>query len=165
MTEVDGGADLAALVAERATRQGARVAVIESLTGGLLASELARAEGAGSWFRGGIVAYASEVKHDLLDVPAVSVVSREAAVAMARRGAELLGAEVAVAVTGVGGPDAQDGVPAGTVWVAVADAGGVEAQLHHFDGGPEEVCAATSRSALALLAERLAEAPSAQLPR
>jgi nicotinamide-nucleotide amidase len=94
------------------------LAAAESLTGGLLASAFARASGAGEWFRGGIVAYSSEVKYDLLDVPGCPVVGEAAAAAMARGAGRMLEADVAVAVTGVGGPDSQDGEPPGTVWVA-----------------------------------------------
>jgi nicotinamide mononucleotide (NMN) deamidase PncC len=84
---------------------GRTLAVAESLTGGLLSSAFARASGSGEWFRGGIVAYSSAVKYDLLDVPGGPVVSETAAVAMARGAGRLLEADVAVAVTGVGGPD------------------------------------------------------------
>ena len=87
---------------------GRTLAVAVSLTGGLLASAFARASGSSGWFRGGIVAYSSAVKHDLLGVPGGPVVSEAAAAAMARAAGRLLEADVAVAVTGVGGPDPQD---------------------------------------------------------
>jgi len=96
-------------------RSGRTLAVAESLTGGLLASVFARASGSSEWFRGGVVAYSSAVKHDLLDVPEGPVVSAAAARAMASGAGRLLGADVAVAVTGVGGPGQQDGEPPGTV--------------------------------------------------
>ena len=93
-----------------ALRHGGRtLAVAESLTGGLLASTFARAPGASEWFRGGIVAYCSQVKYDVLDVPNGPVVSEAAATAMARGAARLLKGNIALAVTGVGGPDRQDG--------------------------------------------------------
>ena len=93
------------LVGAALKRGGRTLAVAESLTGGLLASAFARASGSSEWFRGGIVAYSSAVKYDLLDVPGGPVVSEAAAVAMARAAGRLLNADVAVAVTGVGGPD------------------------------------------------------------
>jgi nicotinamide mononucleotide (NMN) deamidase PncC len=71
------------LVGAALNRGGRTLAVAESLTGGLLASAFARASGSSEWFRGGIVAYSSTVKYDLLDVPDGPVVS-EAAAAMAR---------------------------------------------------------------------------------
>lgn len=135
-------------VADVACRRGVSVAVAESLTGGLLASALARAEGASEWFHGGVVAYASAVKHELLRVRPGPVVAEAAVVEMARHVAELLGADVGVAVSGVGGPDPQDGEPPGTVWIAVATETATTARLHHFDGDPASVCGATVAAAL-----------------
>lgn len=143
--------DLAGDSAERAQASEVTVAVAESLTGGQLASYLARAEGASSWFRGGVVSYMSEVKFEVLGVPEGPVVSRPAAEQMARGVRQLLGADVAVAVTGAGGPDPQDGQPPGTVWIGVAAEEGVTAEEQRFEGDPEEICAATCRAALARL--------------
>jgi nicotinamide-nucleotide amidase len=70
---------------------------------------------------GGVVAYASSVKKDLLGVTAEKVVSRQAAEEVATGARFRLGADVAVAVTGVAGPDRQDGEPPGTVWIGVDD--------------------------------------------
>ena len=83
----------------------------ESLTGGLLASRFARAPAASEWFQGGVVAYASSVKFDLLGVPGGSVVSERAATAMVAAAARMFEAAVGLAVTGVGGPERQDGEP------------------------------------------------------
>ena len=132
-----------------------RVAVAESLTGGLLSNALARVEGSGEWFRGGVVAYASEVKHDVLDVPPGPVVSAPAVTAMAVGVAKLLGADVGLAVTGVGGPDPQDGRPVGTVWIGVFVDGRVVAIEQHFDGDPASICEQTCVAACRALAERL----------
>lgn len=146
LSDDDDADRLAARVAE--VLDGRTVAVAESLTGGLLANALARAEGSSDWFRGGVVAYASEVKHDLLDVRPGPVVAEAAAVAMAERTATLLGADVAVAVTGAGGPDPQDGQPPGTVWMAVTAGDGTRSVLHRFDGDPPEICRQTVVAAL-----------------
>jgi nicotinamide-nucleotide amidase len=70
-------------IGEALQQRGETLALAESLTGGLLAATFARASGAGEWFRGGVVAYASLVKHSLLGVPAGPVVSAQAAAAMA----------------------------------------------------------------------------------
>src|SRR3954453_23793618 len=85
------------------TRRARTLAVAESLTGGLLVQALAKTEGSGEWLRGAVVAYASEVKHGLLGVTATKVVTAEAAREMATGVRIALGADVAVAVTGVGG--------------------------------------------------------------
>ena len=71
-------------------------------------------------FRGSIVSYASEVKFELLGVPEGPVVSEEAAAAMADGARRVLGADVAVSLTGVAGPTEQDGQPVGTLFVGVA---------------------------------------------
>jgi nicotinamide-nucleotide amidase len=137
---------------------GHTLAVAESLTGGLLASAFARASGASQWFRGGIVAYSSAVKHDLLDVPGGPVVSEAAAVAMARETCRLLDANIAVAVTGVGGPDPQDGEPPGTVWAATwpDQLGG--AVLFRLSGSPESICLQACAKTVRLLRERVERA-------
>jgi nicotinamide-nucleotide amidase len=142
-------------VAEAVRRRGLSVAVAESLTGGLLASALARAEEASTWFRGAVVAYASEVKHDVLSVRPGPVVSEGAVVDMACHVARLLGADVGVAVTGVGGPEPQDGERPGTVWVGVATPTSTTTRLHRFEGGPAVVCEATVTAALAHLVDVL----------
>jgi nicotinamide-nucleotide amidase len=92
-----------------------------------------------------VVAYASEVKHDLLGVRPGPVVSEEAARDMAAGAARVLGADIGLALTGVGGPDPQDDQPPGTVWLAVHRDGDTRAELHCFPGGPAEVCDAACR--------------------
>ena len=157
MSEADGVArdpaeQLAHRVAGEAERRGLTVAVAESLTGGLLASQLAAAPGASGWFRGAVVAYASEVKRTVLGVPDGPVVSRAAAEQMAAGVAHLLGADVTVAVTGGGGPDAQDGEPPGTVWVGLHGNGATPAHRLSIEGDdPAEICSGTTVAALRLL--------------
>jgi nicotinamide-nucleotide amidase len=147
----DDEPQLSDLVAEL----GLTVAVAESLTGGALSASLARMEGSGSWFRGGIVAYSRGVKHEVLGVPEGPVVSEPSAAAMAEGAARLLGADVTVSVTGVGGPDRQDGEPPGTVWMGVSRDGRTTTHLHTFDGQPEDIVDATCQVALRWLREAL----------
>ncbi len=104
------------LLAER----GLTLGVAESVTGGLVAGRLTSVAGSSKVFRGGIVSYASAVKHDLLGVPAGPVVSHDAAAAMARGARQVLGSDVGLALTGVAGPTEQDGQPVGTLYVSVA---------------------------------------------
>ena len=108
------------VVAKQLSDRGLTLAVAESLTGGLIASRLVGVAGASQWFRGGVVSYASEVKFDLLKVPVGPVVSADAAEAMAIGVRTLLRADVGLGVTGVAGPDEQDGQPAGTVFVGLS---------------------------------------------
>jgi nicotinamide-nucleotide amidase len=110
---------VAALLVER----GLSLAVAESLTGGLVAARLVNVVGASTWFRGGVVAYSSDVKHSLLDVPPGPVVSEVAVRAMADGVRSALGADVGLAVTGVAGPDPQDGEKPGTVFMGIAGPG------------------------------------------
>jgi nicotinamide-nucleotide amidase len=139
----------AARVAELAVQHGLTVAAAESLTGGQISTALAAAQKASQWYRGALVAYSTEVKHELLRVPTEEVVHAEAASAMARRTRELLMADVVVAVTGAGGPSEQDGREPGTVFLAV------DADDHHrvvrlaFDSDePQEVLSGSTSAAL-----------------
>ena len=100
--------------------RGLSLAVAESLTGGLVGARLTSVPGASDVFRGAVVSYASEVKHDLLDVPRGPVVSHDAARAMAVGVRERLAADIGIATTGVAGPAEQEGQPPGTVYLGLA---------------------------------------------
>jgi nicotinamide-nucleotide amidase len=147
--------ELAGRISELARRHGVTVAVAESLTGGHVAVALAAAEAASRWFRGSLVAYSSEVKHEVLDVPEGPVVSAEAAEAMAGGVRRLLGADVAVGVTGAGGPEPQDGQEPGTVFVAVDDGSERRVRRLDLDGDPQEILVAAAGETLGMLLERL----------
>jgi hypothetical protein len=100
-----------------------------------------------------VAAYAAEVKFKVLDVEPGPVVTRRCAAQMAAGAARLLGADIAVAVTGVGGPEPDEGRPAGTVYLAVTS-GPHKAEdviRHHFDGDPEQVVELSAISTLRLL--------------
>lgn len=137
---MEEAAEVAARIAVAAGAGGGQVAVAESLTGGLVATELAKAPDAGTWFAGGVVAYLSRVKHELLSVPPGPVVSETAARAMAEGVARLTGATHTAAVTGVGGPDKQDGQPVGTVWIASHTRAGTQAHRLELTGEPASIC-------------------------
>jgi nicotinamide-nucleotide amidase len=107
-------------VAKLLLERGWTLGVAESVTGGLIASRLVDVEGASSWFRGGIVSYASEVKRSLLGVPEGPVVSEISARAMAEGVRRQMGSDAGLSVTGVAGPEIQDGQSVGTVFVGIA---------------------------------------------
>ncbi|HET8931696.1 MAG TPA: CinA family protein [Acidimicrobiales bacterium] len=157
--ETQDVADLAARLGARARADRFTVAVAESLTGGLLSSSLARSEGAAEWFRGGVVAYVSQVKFDVLDVRPGPVVTEAAARQMAEGVARLLDADVALATTGVGGPDPEEDQEPGTVWLAAravghnAGADSTLTRLELFGGDPDAICLASCRSAIELALE------------
>jgi len=121
----------------------------------MIASALAQAEGASEWFRGSLVAYSTEVKHEVLGVPVGPVVSAEAAAVMARRVRSLLLADISVAVTGAGGPSAQDGHEPGTVFLAVEGNDSHHTRRLQLSGDPATVCAATTLAALDALLDAL----------
>ena len=100
--------------------QGLTLGLAESVTGGLVSGRLTSIPGASDVLRGSVVSYASEVKFDLLGVPRGPVVSEAAAIAMAEGARRVLGADVALSLTGVAGPAEQDGQPVGTLCIAVA---------------------------------------------
>lgn len=104
------------------------LATAESLTGGLVAAALTDVVGSSAVIRGGIVAYATDVKRDVLTVDAdvlnrQGAVSAAVAVEMAVRAGDLFASSWSVSTTGVAGPERQDGQPVGTVYVAVAGPG------------------------------------------
>jgi nicotinamide-nucleotide amidase len=140
---------------------GATLAVAESLTGGALTATLVGVPGVSEVLRGGVVAYASDVKRDLLGVDpdllaTEGAVHPEVARQMARGAAQRLGATHAVATTGVAGPGPADGRPAGTVHLAVLAAGLVRVRSLRLAGGRPALRAASVDAALALLAGTLA---------
>ena len=101
-------------------RRGLTLAVAESITGGYLAGRICAVAGASKVFRGGIVAYHTDVKSTLLDVPEGPVVTEAAARAMADGVRRRLGADIGLATTGVAGPNEAEGRPVGTVCIAIA---------------------------------------------
>ena len=128
----------------------------ESLTGGLVASRLVAVAGASDWFRGSIVSYASEVKYTVLGVPVGPVVTEAAARAMAEGARRVLGADVGLGLTGVAGPDEQDGRPPGTVVVGVAVPGrDTEAIELRLPGDRDRIRQYATISALDVLRRRL----------
>lgn len=144
-------AQIAERIARRAAAAPVRIAAAESLTSGAIASALGAAPQASQWFAGSIVAYASDVKHNLLGVGAGPVVCRSAAEEMALGARRLLAADIAVAVTGAGGPDPQDDQAPGTVFIAVVTTAGSRVVERHFDGDPAQVVHDTVREALTLV--------------
>jgi nicotinamide-nucleotide amidase len=134
---------------------GLSLGVAESLTGGLVGSRLSSVPGASDWFRGSIVAYASDVKRKLLDVAEGPVVSELAAEEMAAGAATALGADIGLALTGVAGPTEQEGQPVGTVWVGMAVEGATSARLFRLFGDRTQIRQIATISALDMLRRRL----------
>ncbi len=143
---------------------GSTVATAESLTGGLVAAALTEVPGSSAHVRGGVVAYATDAKRDVLGVEGALLVERGAvdpdvALAMARRARTVLGASYGVATTGVAGPDHQDGRPVGTLHVAVAGPAGERVVTTSLRGDRTAVRTASVAWALDLLRRALLELP------
>ncbi len=154
------GVSMEQAVARSLVTRGLTLGVAESLTGGLMASRLVAVPGASAWFRGGVVAYDAAVKHSVLGVPAGPVVSEEAAVAMARGARRVLGAAVGLGITGVAGPDSQEGVAPGTAHVGLSVPGvGELSRALRVPGDRQRVREYSAISALDLLRRTLLDLP------
>jgi nicotinamide-nucleotide amidase len=139
--------------------RGETMAVAESLTGGLLAASIVDVPGASAVFRGGLVVYATDLKATLAGVPSSLLalhgpVHPLVAAALAAGARERCSADWGLATTGVAGPDPQDGIEPGTVYVAV-DGPTSRVQHLHLDGDRPAIRAAAVAAALALLADSL----------
>ncbi|MFC7489175.1 MULTISPECIES: CDP-diacylglycerol--glycerol-3-phosphate 3-phosphatidyltransferase [unclassified Knoellia] len=149
--------------------RGLTVATAESLTGGLVAATLTEVPGSSATVRGAIVAYGTDVKSEQLGVdtallsaggPVQAEVARQMAAGICR----VLDADVGISTTGVAGPGPQDGVPVGTVFVAVAHRGTVTVQELQLSGSRETIRAASVVAALDLCASRVTEESVADGP-
>ena len=151
------------LVLDVAREQGLTLGAAESCTGGLVAARLTSVPGASDVFRGGIVAYENDVKLAPLGVAqetlaAHGAVSAETAAAMAEGARESLGADVAVAVTGVAGPGGgTPEKPVGLVHLCAAGPGRKLASELHLPGDREAIRRRATAAALHLLRELLAQ--------
>jgi nicotinamide-nucleotide amidase len=161
------GSPASLLAALRTT--GATLATAESLTGGRLAAAFTAVAGSSAVFRGGVVAYASDLKVTLLGVPEAlvsehGVVSAECARAMAEGVRTRLGATYGMSTTGVAGPDPQEGKPVGTVHVAVAGPEGVVAAALELVGDRTTIQERTCTEALSVLSGMLGQVVPGEQP-
>ena len=152
--------EVARAVVIAATLSGRSVATAESITGGLISATLASVPGASIILRGGVIAYATELKTSLLAVPAdligrFGVISTPVAEAMARGALAATGADFTVAATGVAGPDPQDGHPVGEVHVAVASAQSVRTHQLTLAGSRDDIRHGTVLVVLGMLLDAL----------
>jgi PncC family amidohydrolase len=152
---------LAARVGARCLELDARIATVESCTGGLVGHLLTEIPGSSAYYVGGFVTYSDAAKQSMVGVPtdvlaAHGAVSAQAALAMAAGGRERAGAGLGVAVTGIAGPDGgSEAKPVGLTYVAVADAAGGEVRRFLWAGSRTENKRSSARAALELILERL----------
>jgi len=151
---------LAASVVARLRELDLSVGTAESLTGGLVCGALTTVPGASAVVRGGVVAYASEVKAELLGVDR-ELLAREGAVCepvaaqLADGVRRVLACAVGVSTTGVAGPEPADGRAVGTVFVGASGSWGIQVEALALTGDREEIRAASVLAALRLLARAL----------
>jgi nicotinamide-nucleotide amidase len=154
------GRRFADLVHGRLVALGQTVAAAESLTGGLISVLLTEMAGTTVTFRGGLVVYATDVKHSLAGVndqqlaehgPVHSVIAKE----LACQARQKLNADYGIGVTGVAGPGEQDGHPVGEVFIAIASDTAVEVKRYGFDGTRGDIRMATTAAALSDLLDVL----------
>jgi nicotinamide-nucleotide amidase len=136
------------------------VATAESLTAGLVCAALTEVPGSSAVVRGGLVVYATDLKAGLAGVDRRllaehGAVHPEVAAQLAAGARQRCGADLGLGLTGVAGPDPQDGVAPGTVHLALAGDGGTVTRKLHVDGDRHAVRAASVRAAVDLLAEHV----------
>ena len=154
--------DLAERVGATCRAAGRTLATAESCTGGLVAHLITEVPGSSTYFLGGLVTYADDVKTALADVPlavleAHGAVSAQVAVAMAEGARRRIGVDVAVAVTGVAGPDGgTEAKPVGLTYVAVADRDGDAVRRLLWSADRASNKRSSAAAALSLVLERLA---------
>jgi nicotinamide-nucleotide amidase len=147
-------ADLVAACVAR----GLSIATAESLTAGLVSASIADVPGCSAVFRGGVVAYATDVKGSVLGLDAsdlAHVVSEQVAAELARNACRLLDADLGISTTGVAGPDPLDGQEPGSVWIAVHDRTTSRTHTRHLalSGNRAEIRLGATTAAISLAAE------------
>jgi PncC family amidohydrolase len=141
-----------------ARERGVVVGAAESVTGGQLSYLITRQPGAGDVFAGGLVTYQTEVKQNLLDVPEGPVVSHRAAEAMALGARRLLVCDLVVSITGVAGPDPQDGQPVGSVYIGnVFRDEPVTSARYEFTGEPDVIRHLATMAAARVVLDKLSD--------
>ncbi len=124
------------VVGKLLTKRSLTLSAMESCTGGLLSDVITNVPGSSRYFRGGIVSYATEIKEKYGVAHAIiaehGVVSAQTAAAMAAAVRDQIGSDIGIGITGVAGPDPQDGVPVGTVFVALDGGGHIPNQALTF---------------------------------
>jgi PncC family amidohydrolase len=155
---------LAVRIGERCLALAVRIATVESCTGGLIGHALTEVPGSSAYYVGGFVTYSDDAKQAMVGVPgdvlaAHGAVSAQTALAMAAGGRERTGADIAVSVTGIAGPDGgSTAKPVGLTYVAVADGTGGEVRRYVWPGSRADNKRASAQAAMELVLERLAAA-------
>ena len=144
--------ELAERLVQRLGERSWTIATGESLTAGLVSSTIASVPGCSVVFRGAVVAYAPEVKTEVLNVPVEllrqGIVTEEVARALAQGARSRLGATVGIGTTGAAGPDDHDGMPVGTACIAVCSPWGERVRTVRVTGDRSQVRHAVTQAAM-----------------
>lgn len=155
------GSSVEAQLHDILTKRGKTLAVAESCTGGMIASKFTAMAGASTYFRGGVVAYANEVKRDILgvrmeDIECFGAVSEVVALEMAEGVRRITGADYAIATTGIAGPTGgSKHKPVGTVWMAIATPEGSRAVMRNSGTDRGQIISRASAYAIEMLYEEI----------
>ncbi len=163
------GLDRAARVGMELKKRGWRLAVAESCTGGLLGHRLTNIPGSSAYFLGGVIAYRNEIKVRILNVRQETLarfgaISAETAREMAEGVRRLFHADLALAITGVAGPDPEEGKPVGEIYIALASPNGIWTRQIIVGSDRQENKALAVEAALELLEAMLGEGSSRKIP-
>jgi len=145
---------------------GLTLSVAESCSGGLIAKRITDMPGSSGYFLLGAVTYSNDSKERVLGVPAKLIekhgaVSSEVALAMAEGVRKVSGSDIAIATTGIAGPDGgTPEKPVGTVFIAIDSPDGSKASLHYFEGDRNAIREATAEAALSLLLHLFSSLPN-----
>ncbi|MBN1610427.1 MAG: competence/damage-inducible protein A [Polyangiaceae bacterium] len=159
----EGQDELAGVVGSLLVERGRSLALAESCTGGLVAELLTDHPGASRFFAGGVVSYANEAKRQLLGVPREALeqwgaVSEQVARAMAEGARRSFGVDLALALTGIAGPEGgSDEKPVGLVYIALAGPQSVDCERHVLAGGRSDVRLRAAYAGLALVRRTVLE--------
>ena len=155
------GSSVEAQLHDILTKRGKTLAVAESCTGGMIASKFTAMTGASAYFRGGVVAYANEVKRDILgvrmeDIECFGAVSEVVVLEMAEGVRRITGADYAIATTGIAGPTGgSKHKPVGTVWMAIATPEGSRAVMRNSGTDRGQIISRASAYAIEMLYEEI----------
>lgn len=139
---------------EQLVKSGKTLATAESCTGGLIGKLLTDVSGSSAAYLGGIISYSNKVKNEVLGVPqklldTYGAVSAQVAKAMAEGAKKVIGADIAVSVTGIAGPKSDNTQkPVGLVYIGVSDGVATEVREYHFSGDREQIRTSTAKTAL-----------------
>jgi nicotinamide-nucleotide amidase len=152
-----GDTNLEKVLGQMCLHHQLKIGTVESCTGGNVAARLASVPGASAYFTGGIVAYTNEIKNNIVGVNGqilemYGAVSEQTVVEMVRGGLHILGADIAVAISGIAGPTGgSEEKPVGTIWLAVGNKNHTETKKLNLGKKREQNILLSTQAALNLL--------------